>query len=580
MNFETWLQSDLTKPLKVQTLHGLFFSADNAANRIGIEVFNAGLPAALSGTCIGYAIRADGGTLTITGAVNGNKASIILPTSAYVIEGPLNIVIKIVSGSVKTTIGACQGYVQRATTDTIIDPGHVIPSMEELLALIEPMEQGTAAANAAAASANTAATNANNKASAANTAATNANNAASTANTAATNANTARDNANAAADAANAAAAAAPTQASSEIKYQVSTNGTNIPTGQWQDAIPNVPQGSWLWVRTIITWDNGEVSDPIYSKARSGIDGSGSVVSVNSLSPDANGNVNLGDIVHTVNGTAPDSSGNVALGSLVKQVNSISPDNSGNVSLGDIVHKVNNVSPDSGGNVALPIDDAPTAGSSNPVTSGGIKTALDEKIASLGANLITSVSDDTVAFWLSKGSGYVYFNVADCLHGQPYRFGFLVSYVYGTNVYQEFYSTNDFTGPYYRFANTSQTAMPSFEAKTKEGSITFASGIATASDTRYPTKVFRYGNVICLQAAVQTTDSSNFSSTYRELFTLPVGYRPAYRIMAAGCVGNSIWNQTFAAKINIESGGAVSVYIPSTSATNANMCQFCVSFIV
>ena len=102
MNFETWLQSDLTKPLKVQTLHGLFFSADNAANLIGAEVFNGGVPAALSGTCIGYAIRSDGGTLAITGTVSGNKASIILPTSAYVIEGALDIVIKVVSGNVKT----------------------------------------------------------------------------------------------------------------------------------------------------------------------------------------------------------------------------------------------------------------------------------------------------------------------------------------------------------------------------------------------------------------------------------------------------------------------------------------------
>jgi hypothetical protein len=244
------------------------------------------------------------------------------------------------------------------------------------------------------------------------------------------------------------------------------------------------------------------------------------------------------------------------------------------------VSSVNGVSPDSGGNVALPIDDAPTAGSNNPVKSGALKTALDKKISSLGENLITSVSDDTVAFWLSKGPGYVYFNVADCLHGQPYRYGFLVSYVYGANVYQEFYSTNDFTGPYYRFANASNTAMPSFEAKTKEGSITFASGIATASDTRYPTKVFKSGNVVCIQAAVQTTDSSNFSSTYRELFTLPAGYRPAYRIMAAGCVGSGIWNLTFTAKINIDTEGVVSVYIPSTSATNANACQFCISFIV
>lgn len=327
MNFETWLQSDLTKPLKVQALHGVFFSADNAANLIGVEVFDGGTAAALSGTCIGYAIRADGGTLPITGAVSGNKASIILPTSAYVIEGPLDIVIKVVSGSVKTTVGACRGYVQRATTDTIIDPGHVIPSLEELLALIEPMEEATDAANAAASSANNAASNANSKAAAANTAAQSANTAASTANTAAANATTA-------AEAANAAAAAAPTQANTEIKYQASVSGDTIPTGQWLDTIPSVPQGSWLWVRTIISWDNGEVSDPIYTKARSGIDGSGSVVSVNGISPDANGNV------------------------------------------------------------ALPVDTAPTQDSQNPVTSGGAYTALSGKQNTLTFDT-TPTSDST-----------------------------------------------------------------------------------------------------------------------------------------------------------------------------------------
>lgn len=394
MNFETWLQSDLTKPLKVQTLHGLFFSADNAANLIGAEVFNGGVPAALSGTCIGYAIRADGGTLAITGTVSGNKASIILPTSAYVIEGALDIVIKVVSGSVKTTVGACRGYVHRATTDTIIDPGHVIPSMEELLALIEPMEQGTAAANAAAASANTAATNANNKASAANTAATNANNAASTANTAATNANTARDNANAAADAANAAAAAAPTRISSqETDYANSASGTTVPTSGWQPSQPVTPQGQFLWIRKILTWDNGQTTT-LYSVSRMGIDGSGSVSSVNSLSPDANGNVDLGAIVHKVNDISPDSAGNVALGSLVKQVNSVSPDSSGNVALpidaAPTDGSSNPVSSDgvydalNGKQDTLTFDDAPTAGSDNPVKSGALKAALGAKVNKSG----------------------------------------------------------------------------------------------------------------------------------------------------------------------------------------------------
>ena len=394
MNFETWLQSDLTKPLKVQTLHGLFFSADNAANLIGAEVFNGGVPAALSGTCIGYAIRSDGGTLAITGTVSGNKASIILPTSAYVIEGALDIVIKVVSGSVKTTVGACRGYVQRATTDTIIDPGHVIPSMEELLALIEPMEQGTDAANAAAASANTAATNANNKANVANTAATNANNAASTANTAATNANTARDNANAAAAAANAATAAAPTQISSqETAYANSTSGTTVPADGWQSSQPTTPQGQYLWIRKTLTWDNGETTT-LYSVSRMGVDGSGSVVSVNSLSPDANGNVDLGAIVHKVNNVSPDSSGNVAL-----PIDAAPTDGSSNPVSSDGVYDAM-----AGKQDTLTFDDAPTAGSSNPVKSGGTKAALDGKVSKdgdtiIGTLILTSNTDyPTLAF--------------------------------------------------------------------------------------------------------------------------------------------------------------------------------------
>lgn len=163
-----------------------------------------------------------------------------------------------------------------------------------------------------------------------------------------------------------------------ETKYQVSNSGTTVPTGTWLENIPTVPQGKFLWMRTALKWNNGVVSY-LYSATRQGRDGLGSVSSVNSLYPDGNGNVNLGDIVHTVNGTAPDSAGNVALGSLVKQVNSISPDSSGNVSLGDIVHKVNNVSPDSSGNVALPVDAAPTDGSSNPVSSNGVYDALAGK---------------------------------------------------------------------------------------------------------------------------------------------------------------------------------------------------------
>lgn len=62
------------------------------------------------------------------------------------------------------------------------------------------------------------------------------------------------------------------------------------------------------------------------------------VKTVNTKSPDANGNVNVGT-VRSVNNTAPDASGNVTIqvsGGKVNTVDNISPDGNGNVNLGAV----------------------------------------------------------------------------------------------------------------------------------------------------------------------------------------------------------------------------------------------------
>ena len=174
MVFETWLKSDLKKPMRVVPLTGNLFSADNNGNLVGVEVFDNGQPAQLTGAVTGYVIRADGATVTVTGELDGNKASIVLPASAYIVVGQVSIVIKV--GTV--TVGACVSNVYRTNTDTLVDSGRVIPSISELLAEIENMRTATAAANTATENANTAATNANTKAGQAETAAGNANTAA------------------------------------------------------------------------------------------------------------------------------------------------------------------------------------------------------------------------------------------------------------------------------------------------------------------------------------------------------------------------------------------------------------------
>lgn len=82
------------------------------------------------------------------------------------------------------------------------------------------------------------------------------------------------------------------TLVSSSVTYHVGDSGTIIPSGDWNTSIPTVAQGKYLWTREVTQFNTG---DPIikYSVSRMGIDGTGSVVSVCGVSPNANGNVDL-----------------------------------------------------------------------------------------------------------------------------------------------------------------------------------------------------------------------------------------------------------------------------------------------
>ena len=77
---------------------------------------------------------------------------------------------------------------------------------------------------------------------------------------------------------------------SQAVEYQAGTSGTIIPSGTWTTTIPTVPSGSYLWTKTTVSFNSGS---PVisYSVARMGIDGSGSVSTVNNVSPDSNGNI-------------------------------------------------------------------------------------------------------------------------------------------------------------------------------------------------------------------------------------------------------------------------------------------------
>lgn len=134
---ETWFNQDLKHPVKVQYLGGNIFSADNAGNLVGVNVFDDGEPASLSGSVSASVIRADGNTVAVTGTLSGNQVSIVLPQAAYAVPGVISIVIKLTSGTDITTLCAVVANVYMSTTDTVVDPGTIIPSVETLIAAIE-----------------------------------------------------------------------------------------------------------------------------------------------------------------------------------------------------------------------------------------------------------------------------------------------------------------------------------------------------------------------------------------------------------------------------------------------------------
>ena len=79
---------------------------------------------------------------------------------------------------------------------------------------------------------------------------------------------------------------------SRSVTYQVGDSGTVVPSGSWLANVPSVPQGKYLWTRTVVQFNTG---DPItwYSVAYAGINGTGAVSTVAGISPDETGNVTL-----------------------------------------------------------------------------------------------------------------------------------------------------------------------------------------------------------------------------------------------------------------------------------------------
>ncbi len=141
--FELWYKQDLNDAVEVQKIPGNVFQNDVNSVVIGAELTSGGTAASLSGySVVGYLIREDGVTMVQTGTIASNKASIVIPNNALTVAGRLDIVIKLAKNSDRISVLACTGYVHRTTTDTIVVPERMVPTLDELLDEIENLENG------------------------------------------------------------------------------------------------------------------------------------------------------------------------------------------------------------------------------------------------------------------------------------------------------------------------------------------------------------------------------------------------------------------------------------------------------
>jgi len=122
--------------------NALMLCGDNNAHTWRVTVLDGGEAAQVAGSVTGYFVRPDGNTVAVQGSMTGNVASVVLAQACYAQEGDVKAVLRLsVSTGAKVTLAALILPVRNVLTDSIIDPGEVIPSLDDLLAQIAIMEQ-------------------------------------------------------------------------------------------------------------------------------------------------------------------------------------------------------------------------------------------------------------------------------------------------------------------------------------------------------------------------------------------------------------------------------------------------------
>ena len=120
----------------------LMIPGDGDAHVWEIAINEMGQPANLDGYSVSALfVREDKNSIYITGNSSGNIASVTLTQQCYAIAGQLRGIMRISKNG--NVLSACETFfsVREPVPNQYIDPGEIIPSLEELLAQMDALEQ-------------------------------------------------------------------------------------------------------------------------------------------------------------------------------------------------------------------------------------------------------------------------------------------------------------------------------------------------------------------------------------------------------------------------------------------------------
>ena len=153
--------ADILAGIGMTAMPSLFAMGDKLAHVLRVRVKAGGEPVDLTGwTVTASVVRQDQATVMMAGRVVGDAAEVTLEAPCYSQSGGFTLSVAIGREQQLITIFCGRGDVTRTRTDSLVDPGHTIPSVDEIIAQYGLMKTAVQNTDAAAKRADDAASNA------------------------------------------------------------------------------------------------------------------------------------------------------------------------------------------------------------------------------------------------------------------------------------------------------------------------------------------------------------------------------------------------------------------------------------